>query len=700
VSHPAPRMLRTLALLLALSLFGCQGDPALDATMPPDDSGQVRHDPLPLPDLTPAVPYPVKVERGVTITIREGDRERKIIMDVFRPDAPGRFPALLTGIAYRRELFQFLPPTPRTQAARGYAMVLMDVIGTGSSEGPWECFSNREIDDMVHVIDRWIPAQAWSDGKVGVYGLSYMGINSLLAAGRSPEHLKAILPCVSAGDVFRDVFYQHGIFDQLFIGLWASLTINFSLLPSTQILADPASAAQAHRDHVDMIPTVLSWMQNSTDGPFFQERSPMYYWPQIARVPVLATGAWFGIFTRGTLLNYTNLVRETRKLEKTEPNGFFAPKQIVVGPWYHGDGAVALGLPFQRMFERWFDWHLKADQDPHYRDYVFLDPACPVFLYVLGEERWRKEREWPLGRAAYRALYLSSERQVSDRNESLNNGTLLWEDAWSGEGGAAAAGIEPSRMVHDPLQDVSQFPGRYSRSYTRWGQLFPTGQPGAEDERENEKHTLTFSTAPLAEDVEVTGPMLLRLWARSRFDAPVDPPEAWHEVARDTVVNGEAIDVTPLIPWARDTKLHLCVNLNDVFPDGRVRNITSGWLAASYRPDPERPDWTQPGYDPHLYPEHAEPDPPRSGEIYEYVIEVWPSSNVFKKGHQIRLDVATADYPHFLFCLTPSETELLHDAAHPSRLLLPVVPAGATDPAQWIDSPQEFFSGEVPWGDG
>jgi len=137
-----------------------------------------------------------------------------------------------------------------------------------------------------------------------------------------------------------------------------------------------------------------------------------------------------------------------------------------------------------------------------------------------------------------------------------------------------------------------------------------------------------------------------------------------------------------------------------VFPDGRVRNITSGWLAASYRPDPARPDWTQPGYDPHDYPEHVRPDPPRSGGRYEYVIEIWPTSNVFKKGHQIRLNIAAADFPHLTYCLTPSDTELLHDPDHPSRLIIPVLDPAGTDPAQWIERPEEFFSGKTPWTDG
>ena len=218
--------------------------------------------------------------------------------------------------------------------------------------------------------------------------------------------------------------------------------------------------------------------------------------------------------------------------------------------------------------------------------------------------------------------------------------------------------------------------------------------PFTEDERENEKNLLTFSTTPLAQDLEVTGPAVLRLFACSRFGPPVEePPHIWFE-------QGELnrIDVSPLLPWAREPNVHWTVNLNDVYPDGRVRNITSGWLAASHRPDPKRSDWTQESYNPFIYPEHGTPTPPESGEIYEYVIEIWPASNLFKKGHQIRIDISVTDFPHFLPSLVPSQNEILHDSEHPSRLVLPVVEPESTDPLQWIQDPEAFFSGrEETW---
>ncbi len=126
-------------------------------------------------------------------------------------------------------------------------------------------------------------------------------------------------------------------------------------------------------------------------------------------------------------------------------------------------------------------------------------------------------------------------------------------------------------------------------------------------------------------------------------------------------------------------------------------NLTSGWLAASHRPDPSRPDWTQPGYDPFDYPEDENPIPIREGELYEYVIEIWPTSNLFRAGHQIRIDIANSDYPHLAPSPYPSESEILHDRDHPSRLILPLVVPESARPEQWIDTPEGYFLGTVPW---
>ncbi len=419
----------------------------------------------------------------------------------------------------------------------------------------------------------------------------------------------------------------------------------------------------------------------------------MTYWDQLTRMPILTTTGWWGIFTRGAMQNYTYITR-AKAQPADDDSAPFAPMRIIVGPWYHANAAFMDGLPNDLIHKRYFDWHLKADEDPYYRNYDIMDPSAPVLIYVMGREQWRREKEWPLSRVRHEALYLSGARQDADQNTSLNNGTLLWP--WEKETPAAVSpGLPSTPIDYDPLQDPALFTGQTSLSSIRW-------IAGADvlavynGEQENEKHLLTFSTARLDQDVEITGPMVLRFYARSQFGPPCEnPPDIWfsHGIENN-------IDSTPLIPWAQQTDVHWIINLHDVNPDGNVMNITSGWLAASHRPDPLRPDWTQEGYDPFDYPEDIHPAPPESGQVYEYVVEIWPASNLFKAGHQIRIDIALTDIPHLLPSLVPSENEILHDAEHPSRLIIPVVDPETTDPRQWIDDTDAFFAGdESTWVD-
>ena len=301
---------------------------------------------------------------------------------------------MLIATAYRREFIRILAPD--SLVSSGYAVVMLDVMGSGSSEGGWETLSAREIDDVAWIIDHWIPEQPWSNGKVGMYGPSYMGITSYLAAGRRPRHLKAIFPGVIHADTYRDIFFQGGIFEQEFMLFWARFTLDLSYrLPPTQLLTprpdhwleDVLSGLKALEEHREQEPEVLSWLAKTTDGPFFDERSPMTYWQEMAEMPIMTTAGWWGIFTRGSMLNYTEITREKKRWESE--GGTAGPMRIIVGPWYHTSGAFMEGLPSELLHRRWFDWHLKADEDPDYRNYDILDPSAPVILYVLGREQWR-----------------------------------------------------------------------------------------------------------------------------------------------------------------------------------------------------------------------------------------------------------------------------------------------------------------------
>jgi hypothetical protein len=183
-----------LILCAPLGLFACSDS---DRPLFPDDPQSLQGK-IPLPDLSPAEPYEVMYEAGIPI-VRETDPEgARLYVNIYRPAAEGPFPVLLQAIAYRREIIALgKVPDSVKLAEAGYVVILMDIRGTGSSEGTWGCFSDDEVEDVAWIIDHWIPAQPWSNGKVGLFGPSYMGIIQMLTAARKPAHLKAIFPGVS-----------------------------------------------------------------------------------------------------------------------------------------------------------------------------------------------------------------------------------------------------------------------------------------------------------------------------------------------------------------------------------------------------------------------------------------------------------------------------------------------------------------------
>jgi len=684
----SPCLMFLLLTGMLLGITACKSEP-LEDLWPPDApyTGEFLtaypDGKRPAPDITRHSPYDLIIESHSFQ--RPDDPEQKTLyLNIFRPDASGEYPALLMTTAYRREFMRAMPPSPEEMVPHGYAVVHMDARGSGSAEGSWTALSPEEIKDIVYVIEEWIPGASWSNGKIGMYGASYMAIVQFLAAGYNPQHLKAIFPTVSMADAYQDIFMHGGIFEQGFIVPWAMGTMALSLLPSTEIFTDPVRAGEVFREHSDARPDIIAFTENTINGPFFTDRSPMYRWDEAAKLPVFGVGGWWDIFTRGSLLNQTEL--EKRSKEITGAGGIAGPKRFIIGPWYHISSGN--GVPLGKMMKRWFDWHLKLDEEPDYEGYDLLNPKYPVCMYVLGEERWRREKEWPLSRTQYKALYLSGLEQTNER-KTLNNGSLLFAETLE-EGAALLPQNDYTSIEYDPLQDESKFAGRAARSSCRWIGGAMSFMPYVENEINNDAISLTFSTAPLEEDIEVTGPIALRLWVESVTGPSVDtPPDLW-----SAYIKGYGIDPVPgkIIAWAKIPDVHWIVNLNDVFPNGRSRNLTSGWLAATHRPDPSRPDWTRAGYDPFNYPEHRNPQPLLEGVPVEYVIEIWPTSNIFKAGHKIRISISNTDYPHLLPSLVPSQSKILHDAEHPSRLIIPVVPEGSTPPHQWIEDIETYLS--------
>ncbi|MCG6536713.1 MAG: hypothetical protein L7F78_18895, partial [Syntrophales bacterium LBB04] len=298
----------------------------------------------------------------------------------------------------------------------------------------------------------------------------------------------------------------------------------------------------------------------------------------------------------------------------------------------------------------------------------------PVLLYVMGEDRWRAEKYWPLpdNRVDKKKLWLSTPKASPIDGDSFttglfsnakNNFSLSWEQDYSD----STAPV----LKHRP----ANLHGELSRSMVRFYIGFPDvlnifsrllqGKENAgdsapwEDARSDEKGVLTFTTEPLEKDIEITGPIKFTFWAKTSFGTPT--ADDWDIVLNliKKYFNIKTDDENLLYHMMDRKDVQWVVEMHDVFEDGRAKNLTSGWLAASHRPyDPNNKyglDLSYKAFDPfYCYPD-INPDQIEENQEYPYVVELWPVCNVFKKGHRIRLSVSGSDFPHFIPVLRPSD---------------------------------------------
>lgn len=673
---------------------------------------------------------------------------------IYKDDGVQR-PTILIATAYRRGIIGLIYLLPFLQ--NDYNVVSVDMRGTGSSEGVWNAMDPIEQYDVVQVIDEWIPAQPWSDGTVGMVGGSYMGIlqyqvAALVEQSFNPAtgkteatHLKAIAPLASYSDAYRDIAMHGGNFDIEFMAIWITLTDLLSVLPpavfesGTALNADTLDYfGQLWQQHIDQLSVPFEWIMNPDNivkNDWYLAKSPFIYWPQKPAggwqldssypaglgdkvipdgLPVFAAGGWFDIFTRGSLNNF----------EYGLANHDASDKALVMGPWYHigaavfapGVDGIGLGNDFSlnsAVLVRWFDWKMKGQAMP-------LMEEFPVLSYVLGAERWKAEKSWPLAasRRSAKTYYLSKRNAdwiFSDWfsvSNSSNNYKLVEtaadKDYYSYFLWYKFARDNPV-LEHNP----PRYKGITSRSAQRWLGFSPLTLVtqfakylfGAdldpilpwEDERNDEVGALTFTTAPLSRGLELVGPLKLTFWAKTRFGASPSQSaldDAINQLSDQLPVSGD----TSLIKQLMNQKdVQWVVELNDVFADGRARNITSGWLSAAHRPyDPYHPTKMDPAYtafDPFY--DHPDQQPQLIAEdtVYPYVVELWPTHNVFKKGHRIRVSISASDVPHLLPIAVPSDNTLVIDNSRPARLEFDVASqAGEGTEWQWVDNVDAYLA--------
>jgi hypothetical protein len=561
----------------------------------------------------------IVIERNVAMKTRDGVTLRA---DIYRPAGDGKFPVLLQRTPYSKD---YTAEFGRRAAERGYLLVAQDVRGRFASEGEWYTFKH-EGEDGYDAVE-WAAALPHSNGKVGMFGGSYVGATQMLAAISHPPHLAGICPVVTASNYHENWTYQGGALEQWFDESWAAGlaqdTFNRTIREGTNALVGstvlplsqfPVFNIKTVQDGVGLTHTLAPYFQDWLDHPTYDS-----YWKQWSieenysniQVPSLTIAAWYDIFLGGSLRNYLGL--KVHGGTEAARNG----QHLVVAigghsGWGRTIGQVDFGpdAPFDEN-DVTLDWY----------DYLFLGKqnqfatGKPVRIFVLGENKWRDEDAWPLERAKETRYFLHSSGKA---NSAAGNGSLSAE---------VARKEAADSYIYDPANPVPTVGGPLCCDINH----LPAG-PRDQKDVESRPDVLVYSTPPLNNDTEVTGPVSLDLFASS---STVDT------------------DFT--------------AKLVDVAPNGFAQNLTEGILRASYREST------------------VEAKPLVPGKVYEYKIDLWSTSNVFLKGHQIRLEVSSSNFPRFdrnLNTGKPASTDsnfvkatntIFHDATHPSALVLPVV---------------------------
>ncbi|HEY4358614.1 MAG TPA: CocE/NonD family hydrolase [Acidobacteriaceae bacterium] len=554
----------------------------------------------------------IRVEHNVMVPMHDGVA---LATDIYYPTGDGPWPVLLSRTAYdkthsAREAEMFVK--------HGYVVVTQDSRGLYASPGTWHPYTDEGPDG--YDTQQWIGHQKWSNGKIGMFGTSYPAYTQVITAPYRSPFVKAMIPVSAQSSNFGSVWGTDGIL---------ALALTVSWAPQQEALAEKKKLKPVNwMEVMNHLPLKTSQAMTGVVSPFAQDAISHEgndgFWKAMSLrehyadfdVPELHVSGWYDLLLHETFLNYEG----TSKSSKTE----FARKNqhLLIGPWGHGVrpqrpyGDVDFGdlnLNWQATQLRWYDHFLKGENNG-------VENDAPIRIFVMGDNVWRDEHEWPLARTKPTRYFLHS---AGFANTRAGNGTLSLE----------ADGTEPAdHYRYDPLDPVPTYGGHANGGGPR-GVM----SEGPLDQRVNEMRldVLNYTSDKLENDTEVTG-----------------APEVELSFSTD-------------VP---DTDFF--ATLSDVYPDGKAIIITEGLIRGKFRDSQEKPSLLE------------------KGKVYTVKIPLWETSNVFKKGHQIRLHITSSNFPRFARNLNSGknradETEadarvatqtVYHDNMHSSSLLLPVIP--------------------------
>jgi len=556
--------------------------------------------------------------------------------DIYRPATNESVPVILMRTQYGKSGAQVQPSryqTPDWFASHCYLVVIQDVRGQGSSGGVFSEFTHDRDDGYDSV--EWAAALPGSNGKVGMYGSSYVGATQWLAATATPPHLVTIVPANTASDYYDGWMYEGGEFRLAFVQPWAiglATTAAENRRDDVTATALKAAAADSTRwlnflpyralpplqpTNPVIAPWYFDWIAHSTRDDFWRRWSIRDRYPSV-RVPVLDIEGWYDAFLAGGVENFTGMVNSAGT------PGSRANQRLVIGPWDHVDWGrpdsepapllkdigPAGETPINELMLAWYDHFLKG-VDNH----VSGKPRVDYFL--MGANRWKTADSWPLPGTQWSRYFLSGDGQIDSRTGRLTTTVPPGDQA-------------PDRYVYDPA-DPAPSVGGHSCCGAESGPQGPYDQIPVEQRSD----VLVYTSDPLPTDTEVTGPTTVDLWASSS--------------AVDTDFTAKLIVVKP---------------------DGDAINLNNGILRTTFRDS------------------LSEPRPGVPNQPYEYRIAIWPTSYEFRAGDRIRVEISSSDYPQFApnpntgepfgqsAATVPATQTILHDAAHPSAVVIPVVSAG------------------------
>jgi putative CocE/NonD family hydrolase len=537
----------------------------------------------------------VRVDNGVPMEMRDGTLLRA---DVYRPDDRAKHPAILTRTPYNRQMaldFSFLPVYEAVLA--GYAVVIQSLRGTfdsGGKSGLGDIMLTLEGTDGYDSVE-WLAVQPWCDGSIGTAGGSYMGLLQWITARENPPHLKAMAPWIS-GSGGTEPSRNNGIVN---LGVALNWIINMAVEVANrqekqgkdvshmrkllnQAVADPSVVYNylplknvPHFNFEGIQEMWTSRILNTTqDTPEYFEKTRTPY--EKIKVPCFHVSGWYDFYPSGTLSHFQNM-RKVGGSPLSRQN-----QHVLMGPWIHygpsqfGDtGNMFFGVPASvrgsqlgELNISFFNKYLRG-----------MDVNLPpVRYFVMGKNIWKTADGWPLPKTQWQRFYLHSRGKA---NTSNGDGLLSRDEP----------GLElPDIFIYNPHFPV---PTTGCRGHFQLIQFAPSPQEQSQVECRHD--VLCYTTPELKEDIEVTGPLSLHLFAAT--------------TARDT-------DFT--------------AKLVDVYPDGRAFNVVcDGIIRARYRKSLFKPELVTPG------------------EVNEYVINLEAVSQLFRKGHRIRIDVSSSSFPEY-----------------------------------------------------